>query len=133
MRDVLFALLVLAGPAAAQEDVRPGPVEGRWALQRIGDAPFAARAELDLSEHGRIGGRGPCNGFSGHLTGDWPVMEIGPLRATRRACPELAQEHAFFKTLQSMRQGDVRDGVLILTDAAGLDMEFTRLPAPADE
>ncbi|SNS51788.1 META domain-containing protein [Antarctobacter heliothermus] len=133
MREALFALLVLAGPAIAQDDMMDGPVDGRWALQRIGDAPFAARAELDLSQAGRVSGSGPCNGFSGRVEGDWPKISVGPLRSTRRACPELGQEHLFFMALQSVQHGAMREDDLVLTDPAGRELVFIRLPAPSDE
>lgn len=133
MREAMFALLVLAGPAMAQDDMTHGPVDGRWALQRIDDAPFTTHAELDLSQAGRVSGSGPCNGFSGRMEGDWLAMSIGPLRSTRRACPELDQEHLYFTALQAVQHGAMRDGDLVLTDTAGREMVFTPLPAPLDE
>ncbi|WP_323769673.1 META domain-containing protein [Antarctobacter sp.] len=130
MRATLFALLGLASSAVAQDGMTDVSAKGRWVLQSIGDAPFTASAELDLSEPGRLSGRGPCNGFSGRLDGVWPEISVGPLRATRRACPELAQEHVYFMALQAVRLAELREGTLVLTDAAGREMVFTALPAP---
>lgn len=130
MRGTFWALLWLAGSAAAQNIVTPQGIGAGWSLQSIDGAPFDARAELDLSTLGRVNGSGPCNGFSGRLEGDWSAFSIGPLRSTRRACPDLPQEHLFMRALQAMRQAELRGDTLVLTDGAGREMVFTPAPAP---
>jgi heat shock protein HslJ len=130
MRGLLFPLLVVAGVAGAQAPVSPAEITGRWMLQRLDDQPFSARAEIDLSVPGQVSGHAPCNGFSGSRRGDWPDVEFGPLRSTRRACPELAAEHAFLMALQAMTRAEMREGQLVLTAQDGREMLFIPTPAP---
>ena len=49
------------------------------------------------------------------------MLRIGPLGATRRACPPpaMAQEAAFFAALEAARGFRVQRGLLVLLDADG--------------
>lgn len=70
---------------------------------------------LTLSaDDGRISGTGACNRLSGTYTTDESrALKIGPLRSTRMACPQLADEQKFFEALETTTHYDM-DGPMLL-------------------
>ena len=116
------ALLVsLPVPGAAQTD------ETLWKLIELDGKAFAAEAQLTLPKDGQIRGRGPCNSFSASVEGDLSALVIGPVLATKMACPDLGPESEFFAALSEIvwaeRTGDT---ALILGDAKSPRMVFAR-------
>jgi hypothetical protein len=76
----------------------------RWRLVRLDAAtPVPAGAGIELRFEGeRVTGSGGCNSFGADvLGGDRDGLEIGPVEATRRACPEpvLRRERRFLEAL----------------------------------
>ena len=69
-----------------------------------------AESELSLqfSADGQVGGYGGCNRFFGSYTLQDSALAIGPLGASRRACPEPAgsMEFAFLEALQSVQRAE---------------------------
>ncbi|WP_323765059.1 META domain-containing protein [Marinovum sp.] len=105
-----------------------GAAEASWRLDRLDGAPFTARATLSFPAEGVIAGQGPCNSFSGQQTEPYPWFGTGPLRTTRRACPELAAEQAFLAALRAMSLAEVQGDTLILSNDAGREMIFVAEP-----
>jgi len=105
-----------------------GAADVTWQLESIDGAPFMADATLSFPAEGRIQGRGPCNSFSGRQTKPYPWFGTGPLRTTRRACPELSEEQAFLAALRAMTLAEVQGDTLILSDDAGREMIFSAAP-----
>jgi heat shock protein HslJ len=68
---------------------------------------------------GTVAGNGGCNQFSGPYTIDDGAIEIGPLVATKMACPALDQESAYFAALEAATTWSIRADQLELRDAAG--------------
>ena len=97
-----------------------------WVLENLDGSPFPARATLRFPEAGTVAGDGPCNAFRGPQGVPYPWIDIGPLAATRTACPALAAEGAFFAALEAMTLAEVAGDVLILSDDAGREMVFRR-------
>ena len=64
---------------------------------------------------GRVEGNGPCNAWSASQTAPYPWIELGPIAATRRACPELAFEGRFFEALTSVSLAEVSGPLLVLS------------------
>ncbi|MEL6551099.1 MAG: META domain-containing protein [Pseudomonadota bacterium] len=95
-----------------------------WQLAELDGAPWAAEATLSFPEAGRVTGRGPCNAFNATQSAPYPWIEIGPLAATRRACPELAAETRFFEALSAMAIAEVSGDVLLLSGEDGREMVF---------
>ena len=60
---------------------------------------------LQFLDGGQVSGSGGCNNFSGSWRLDGQRLSIGPLAATRKACPQpegvMAQEAAFLRALES--------------------------------
>ena len=122
---VLLALALTAGCAAGDETLSAYGAAGRvWVLERIGETPAPPGVTLDASLPGRIAGQGPCNSYSAEQTAPYPWFGLGPIAATRRACPELAAEAAFFDALRATTIAEVSGDVLILSNTDGLRMVF---------
>jgi heat shock protein HslJ len=100
-----------------------------WTLTEIDGSPVSAPTSLQFPEPGRIAGHAPCNRFSGTVTAPYPWFATGPLAATRRACPDLAAEGAFFAALGEMTESEVSGPVLILRNSElGREMVFRAAP-----
>ena len=95
-------------------DWRPTSVEGEAVPD---DTDQFVRFEVD----GSISGHGGCNRFFGALTNVDGSIEVGPLGATRMACPEpiMSREMAFLDAVQKTRGFDFRKENLRLLDEKG--------------
>lgn len=100
----------------------------RWALVELDGVPFPANATISFPEKGRIAGQAPCNSYSGTQTAPYPWFETGPIAATRRACPDLAAESAFFEALAQVRIAEVSGDTLILSNEDGRELVFKAVP-----
>lgn len=130
MRRLALAACLLAPPLASLAlsppvDIAPLIQDRDWQLLAIDGAVVGFSASLRLGSDGAIAGMAPCNSYGAQNTGLLPEFAPGPIRATRRACDQLAQEQVFFDTLSTM-QGAAIDGIdtLILTGPDGHSMEF---------
>lgn len=115
----LAAALVFS-PAAAQAPA----VVGEWAVLAIGDEAVAADAGLTITftADGSVSGSTGCNAFAGRYEARGAGVTVGPLRMTRRGCPDEAmrRETAMMRLLGTARRADARvEGRLALLDAGG--------------
>lgn len=126
----LLFLLVLAG--CLRDESVTGYAPGIWHLETINAAQIGTGAAitLDLTERGRISGRGPCNAYSATQTAPYPWFEPGPIVSTRAACPELDTEQAYLTALTRMSLAEVSGPVLILSNDTGETLEFRLRPSP---
>ena len=124
MRMLAF-ILVAAIPACADESISgyadPTAV---YRLKEIDGAQFTARATIAFREPGAAQGEAPCNNWSAAQSAPYPWLELGPIAATRRACPELPVEQQFFGALADMTLAEVQGPVLILSNEDGREMVF---------
>lgn len=75
---------------------------------------------------GTVAGNGGCNTFNAPYTIDGTAIAIGPLVATRMACPDLEQETAYFTALESASVYRIVGDVLELRDDTdALQVSFT--------
>ncbi len=111
--------LAMAGCATAS----PQLAGSEWRPTEIGGAGVPAEPEMFVrfGGEGRLEGHGGCNGFFGsyELKGD--KIEIGPLGATRMACPEpiMDAEQRFMNVLGSAKRIERHRIGLTLFDGAG--------------
>jgi heat shock protein HslJ len=118
----LLALLLTVIPTMPQAQGLTGT---DWQLVAIDGVAFPASASLRIDADGTLHGRAPCNSFGAANQAELPQLRLGAIRATRMACPRLAEEEAFFAALSAMttaRQDD--SGRLLLTGPGGRTMEF---------
>ena len=99
-----------------------------WSLVELDGAAFQASATLSFPEKGRIAGQAPCNSYSGTQTAPYPWFETGPILSTKRACPDLNAETAFFAALSKVNIAEVSGSTLILSNETGRQMVFTSQP-----
>ncbi|QUJ75750.1 META domain-containing protein [Sulfitobacter albidus] len=119
------ALLLALWGCQGDETVRAyGGADRVWVLEAINGAPFAATATLTFPEEGQIAGSAPCNSYSGAMTVPYPWFDAGPIAATKRACPNLASEAAFFEGLDAATLSEIANDTLILSNTDGLNMLF---------
>jgi heat shock protein HslJ len=100
---VFVALAGCIGPAP-REPLLPGLVGSTWRVTRIGEQVLATDAgspRITLRFDAlMLGGDAPCNAFSaGYGLDDQGVLQVQAIRASKRACADLALEQMFFDTL----------------------------------
>lgn len=95
-----------------------------WSLVELDGHPFSAKAILIFPEPGRLSGEAPCNKFAGQQTAPYPWFKAEGVAATRRACPQLADETMFLDALNAMTLAEVGDKILILSTETGRQMVF---------
>jgi heat shock protein HslJ len=94
----------------------------KWRLATLDDVPVTAPGTLNFEAGGRYGGRAACNTYGGEFTAfsNFKINIRSPF-STRRACPQLSEEQAYFGILAAAtdfrpgREGDT----LALLDAGG--------------
>ncbi len=121
-----IALVTLQGRQMAQQNV-PG---GGAALTGISWRPITLGNEtipedsgifVSFAVGGGINGRGGCNNFFGSLEQTESGVQVGPLGATRMACPEpiMSREMAFLEALQKTRGFQVKNYSMRMLDDEG--------------
>ena len=142
---ILLRLAVVAGLAALtvgccncrsyQKKTRRPLVGTEWQLIQLGGEtiqPQEGSFTITLSaEKGQISGVGACNRLSGTYRSDEKrSLRIGPLAATRMACPDLKREQAFIEALESATHYDMDGPMLLILSNGELRAVFQALPAP---
>lgn len=129
MRPLLLLAALLSPVAAcsqASDAANPyGDPDTVWHLDGIDGAPFDARANLTFPSEGEFGGAAPCNTYGGTNSAAYPEFSAGPMRVTRRACPEMDAETLFLNALPAMRLAERNGTTLILRSGDGREMTFT--------
>ncbi len=117
----LVAGLALASTTACYAQTG---AETTWRLTHIDDIPYPAQATMVLEADGRISGRAPCNSFAGGGDAQAPDFDARRVLATKRACPDLRAETAFFRALAAMQKVQ-QDGDTLTLRGSGRSMTFT--------
>ena len=122
MRYVLIAFALLS---CADETVSGyADSDAVYSLTEFDGAAFSSTATITFPEAGRVAGEAPCNLWSATQSAPYPWIELGPIAATRRACPDLEAETMFFEALGAMTIAEVSGDVLILSNDGGRSMVF---------
>ena len=95
---LLSCVVLLAACAAPAPSPAPADPTGEWLLASLHGEPVADPVSLTLRD-GEASGVGPCNRFRGSAAVRGETIALGPLVATRRACPGLALEDAWLGAL----------------------------------
>jgi heat shock protein HslJ len=91
------------------------------------------QATLAFPEAGKVSGRGSCNRFFGSAKIDGNTIQLGPLGATRMACPEavMNQETRYLNALQAADRFEWKSPYLLLhSKDAKKPLRFMRLASP---
>lgn len=142
-KSVLVALLALAAcgsPPSDSPDAAPsgggapgiepetGGLAGlentAWLAQDLGGGPVTEQSMITLAfdDQGQVFGSGGCNRYTGSYSREGDALHLGPVAATRMACPEavLDQESAWFAFLESVvRYEHTAEGLLLLYPEGG--------------
>jgi heat shock protein HslJ len=125
---LLVAVLAL-GACRADETLYSYGAGGQvWHLVSMDGAAVAMTATLEFPKPGQVAGQAPCNRYNATQTAPYPWFDIGPIAATRMACPDLSEEHQFLQALQAMTLSEVLDTTLVLSDETGREMVFSTRP-----
>ena len=101
--------------------------DSAWRIEAIeGSAVIAdSEATIRFDADGRVSGRSGCNAFSGSASIEAGGIVLGPLAATRMACPPplMDQEQRLFQALDQVRAYSMdEDSRLDLKSAAGVTL-----------
>lgn len=129
-----FAFVMLQGRQMAETTLGGGGVSItgiNWRPVRIAAEPISddSRMSVKFAVDGSINGNGGCNGFFGSLEKTDSGISVGPLSATRRACPEpiMAREMALLEALERTIRFQVNDsGLQLLGEDNRVLAEFVR-------
>lgn len=125
MRRALLLILPLAA-CAAPPPPAPTLIGPTWMLVELANAPVTVPISLTLTGE-RASGAGPCNTYFGAWRGTAEGVSIGPVAATRRACPELPLEQSYFGGLTDAAEAVIDGATLTLRDAGGAVLMRFRL------
>lgn len=98
MKPIAVAVCIALALSACRGDETVsgyGAADRVWVLESVDGMPFAARAELEFPEQGKIAGQAPCNRFFADQSAPYPWFKPGPIGATRMACPSWRQNRCF--------------------------------------
>jgi heat shock protein HslJ len=123
MRLIPLLPVLLSGCVATADSA----VATGYRLVALDGQPFTAEATLAFAD-GAVAGQGPCNSWSARLLDGPPAFRIGPVIATERACPDLADEQDFFLALAIMQTAVAEGDTLTLTSPEGITMVFRAAP-----
>jgi len=102
--------------------------DGVYQLSTLDGVPFPAQATIDLRVTGTVSGQAPCNTYRTAQTAPYPWFTLGPIVATRRACPDLDAETRYLTALATMTIVEAANDLLILSNEAGESMVFQASP-----
>jgi len=123
---LILAALLSQSACFDDETLRAyGAADKVWRVTELNNAPFNAIATLTFPEAGRIAGQAPCNAYFAEMSVPYPWFEAGPIGASKRACPDLAAEGAFFDALRSATLSEVLGNTMVLSTDAGPLLVFT--------
>jgi len=124
-RKILTVTLLTSACQADETITAFSAVDGPYVLMSLDAEPLGSgTATLDVSQAGRVSGKGPCNSYSAEQKAVYPWFELGPIMSTRMACPDLDSETVYFKALSEMTLAETQDGVLVLYNTDGREMVF---------
>lgn len=103
-----FALVMLQGNQMAKSNLPGGGasitgIDWRPVVIGADTMPDDSGMSVQFAVDGSINGNGGCNGFFGSVEKTETGISIGPLGATRKACPQpiMDRESAFLDALQN--------------------------------
>ncbi len=136
MYRLLLAVFALAlGTFAASAQVRPierKPIEKRipyvpfpldesLRVVQLNGRPISAEVTMRISGQLRMYGFSGCNQYSADTRIRFPLMVVGPIATTRKACApaEMAIERTFLNVLRGAQNWDFRQNRLTIKGRGG--------------
>ena len=114
---VLIAFALFQNMPQPDETVRAyGAADKEWRLVELAGAEITVEITLTFPQPGNISGSAPCNHYAASMRVPYPWFEVGPIAATRRMCPEIETETAYFDALSEATLSEVLNNTLILSN-----------------
>ncbi len=124
----LVPFLLMLGACVPDETIGAYAINGQnYHLTELNGKPAPFTATIRFEPKGKITGKAPCNRYFTVSEDPYPWLKIGPIGATKVACPDLKNEALYFETLESMTLAEASGPVLILSNDDGDEMVF-RIP-----
>lgn len=127
MRILPLSFLALIALIACRQDetlTAYGAADKVWRLVEVNNQPYTAQVTLTFPEPGKLAGKAPCNNYFGAQTVPYPWFKAQDIGATKRSCPELAEEATYFEFLRAASLSEVLGDTLILSNDTGLSLVF---------
>lgn len=126
LSHVILTLLSLFLHAFPDETLRRyGAADRIWELTTLNGEAFEAEATITFPERNRVAGLGPCNRYFSTNTTPYPWFEIGPIASTRRSCPDIKAEQAFFEALRAAQTAIIEGETLTFSTDDAPSLVFT--------
>ena len=97
-----------------------------YQLVELDNSSVNSAITLEIVKAKTLAGRAPCNRYNTTINAPMPWFEIGPISATKRACPDLAIEQKYFNLLSQARFAEIHQGQIILSNDQGVLLVFER-------
>ena len=101
--------------------------ENSFALKEMLGEPVTARVTISFGEDGQVIGQAPCNRYFATQDAPLPWFSLGPIGATKMACPELEEEIQYFDLLGQATLAEVLGGILLLSNEDSVLLRFERV------
>ena len=124
---ILALIAALSLTACLKDETISGQTDAAetWVLTQMNGTPVSVEVTLTFPEEGKTAGRATCNRYFADQTAPLPWFETGPIGATKMACPDLALETEYFKTLTAMTLIERQNNALLLSNEGTDSLQFT--------
>ena len=126
MRGRALAIFAVALLSVGAGTASANPLTGKWLIVSVaGVGPVgSSRAMLEVRPDGALSASIGCNRLFGKSTAKGSVIRIGPLGATRMACPQPAmrREQALSQALGNVARVRTQGNMARLQSASGVDL-----------
>ncbi len=120
-----LAFVVLAGCAVPMSETINGVIpDSTWVLRQMNGEQVQGVITLTFAEDDQITGQAPCNRYATRQSAPLPWFQLGPIAATKRACPLLELEIQYFRALEAMTLAEASEDLLILSNDADQSLVF---------
>ena len=99
---------------------------GDFVLTEVLGEPMDTNVTIAFPEEGKIVGQAPCNRYFTTQEAPLPWFKIGPIGATKMACPNLDFEQQYFELLSKATLAEVQADQLLLSDDTQVLLSFKR-------
>ncbi|MDO5105477.1 DUF4377 domain-containing protein [Capnocytophaga sp.] len=98
-------------------------LNGKWVLEKLNEETVTVQLRPELEIHlqeNRINGTGGCNLYFADIEQVNPnTIHFGVVGSTRKMCFEPQIENQYFMTLEQVKQFQIEDNTLVLSDKKG--------------
>ena len=120
------ALVLFLAFARSDETISGYAGSGAYQLTEMLGQPVNIQVTIAFPEEGKIVGQAPCNRYFTSQDAPLPWFNVGPIGATKMACPDLDLEQQYFETLMQVSLAEIQGDQLLLSDETQVLLSFIR-------